>query len=783
MSQPPLILQVVQLVKRRRARRRAAQRSPSAVALRAAGWLLAAASLLLALLATAALPAYRYLTHDLPDVGMLPVLMDPQRGLLLQPSRLQDRTGTHTFVELAPPDVPRQFIELGQAPWLEQALIASSDPGFWQHSGAAWLESQPVPHTLAERVVTELLLAGEPEGWRKALRGRVLASEVTARYGQQQMLAWALNSARFGHWTFGAESAAQFYFGVPASQLTLAQAAALAAMANAPELDALRTPAAIQPLAHLVLVSMHSQGMLNDAQLAAALLEPLQFAASAQPLALDAFAHLALGQATQALGAERLGRGGLAVITTQDLDMQAAFAAQGRAALAVDALNGRILALAGDVDAPHAAGSVLLPFVYLDSFAAGNAPASLTWNFDAAATADLRGPLSTRRALANGLGQPAADALQQAGAHHTAGVLAAAGLDAFRSALSAPQAAEQILGDAAISPLELAAAYASLSTGQLSGQRVGGRLQLASLLFITDETGRILLDWSQPQFEALASAELAFLVSDTLSDVSVRPAQTRQRMLALGRPAALAPEAAASGGGWQLGYSPQRVVLSFGDADWAALFAAAHANLPIRDWQAPGGLSSVMVCVPSGQLPDEDCPQTRREYFVSGSEPRFADSLYERLAVNSLNGRLATVFTPAEFVHEQLFVNVPAALQAAAQAAGLPLPPADLDSVPAYPANSVASLLQPARFSSVSGALTVRGQAAAAAAGWDLQVGQGLYPRRWLQLASGSSTQPRAQWDTNGLSGLWVIQLQVWDEDGLVSRAYTVVTIENKADQ
>lgn len=779
MSQPPLILQVAQLVKRRRARRRTAQRSPSALALRAAGWLLAAVSLAAALLATAALPAYRYVTHDLPDVGMLPVLLHPQRGLLLQPSRLQDRTGEQTLAELAAPGAARAFIASGEAIWLEQALVASSDPAFWQHSGANWLHSQPAAHTLAERLAAELLLADEPEGWRKALRARVLASEATARYGRQQVLAWAVNSAQFGNWTFGAESAARFYFSVPASQLSLAQAAALAAMANAPQLDVLRTPAAIQPLAQLVLVSMHSQDMLDDAELATALAEPLSFAPSAVPLELDAFAQLALEQASQALGAGRIARGGLTLITTQDADMQAAFIGQGTTALALDALNGRVLALAGDAHTPHAAGNALLPFVYLDSFAAGNAPASLTWNFDTAAAPDLRGPLSQRAALANGLAQPAEAALQQVGAHHTAGVLAAAGLDAFHSQLSAAQATEQILGAAAASPLELAAAYASLSNGQLSGQWLGDRLQPASLLFVTDEIGRVVLDWSQPQYEALASAELAFLVSNTLSDVSVRPALSRQRMLALGRPAALAPEGAPGGAGaWQLGYSPQRVVLSLGAADWGALFTAAHTNTPSRDWQAPGGLSSVMVCVPSGQLPDEDCPQTRREYFVSGGEPRFADSLYERLAVNSLNGRLATVFTPAEFVHEQIFVRVPAALQAAALAAGLPMPPEDFDSVPAYATQGAASIQQPARFSPAGGTVLVRGQAAADAAGWDLQVGQGLFPRRWLQLAAGSAAQPQARWDTRGLSGLWVIQLQVWDADGNVSRDYTVVTIE-----
>lgn len=779
MSQPPWILQVVELVKRRQRRRVAARRGPAALALRAAAWLLAAASLALAVLASAALPTYLYLTHDLPQVDRLPLLMHRQGGLLLQPSRLLERTGSQSLLELQPSGAPRSFIELGQAVYLEQALIASSDPAFWQHHGAAWLHSQPAAHTLAERVVAELLLAHEPQGWRKALRARILASEATARYGRQQVLAWALNSTQFGHWTFGAQSAAQFYFGVPASQLSLSQAAALAALANAPQLDGLQQPAAVQRLAHLVLVAMHSQGMLGDAELAAALQAPLQFAASATPLALDAFQALALQQAQAALGPAALARGGLSLISTQDLQVQTALTGQGQASLVLDALNGRVLALTGAVDTPAPAASVLLPFVYLDAFAAGQAPAALTWNFASGAPAELHGPLSMRRALANGVVQPAATALQQAGAHHTATVLAAGGLGAFRNTLSAAQASEYILGQASLAPLELAAAYASLSTGQLSGQWLEGRLQPAALLFVTDEMRQVLLDWSQPHYETLASAELAFLVSNTLADVSVRPEATRQLMLRLGRPAALAPEGA---GAWQLGYSPQRVVLSLGEADWPALFAAAHASLPIRDWQAPGGLTSVMVCVPSGQLPDEDCPQTRREYFLSGSEPRFADTLYARLAVNSLNGRRATVFTPAEFVHEQLFLNVPADLQPAARLAGLALPPQDFDSLPAHNPSSRLSLQQPERFSQHSPGelIRVQGRTPANAAGWDLQVGQGLYPSRWLQLAAGSNTSPRAQWDTQGLQGLWVVQLQVWDAEGNVERVYSAVTIQDE---
>lgn len=776
MQEPPLILQIVELVQRRRARRRAARRRAPALALRAGAFVLGAAGVLLGVLALAALPAYRYVARDLPDVTTLPVLLDAQRGLLLQPTRLLERSGVEVVLTFSADGGARKFIQSGDAPALSSALIASSDPSFWQHGGALWARRNLEPSTLAERLADGLLLAGEPDGWRKTLRTRILAGEISARFGRAQVLNWALNSANFGHWTFGAESAAQFYFDKPAGQLSPMQAAALAAIASAPAIDPLQSPDTIEQLARLVLVAMHNQQLISDADLAAALAEPLRFAPTAAPLELSAFSQLALTQAEAALGAARLQRGGLTITTTQDLQLQQQLQASGvPASLVLDVQNGRVLAAAGAAGAASAAASTLLPFLYLDAFANGAAPASLTWNLDAAALPGLLGALSMRQALANGLAQPAQDALQQLGAHHVVNVLAAAGFSAFRDAWSEDTAAAGILGGATVNPLELAAAYASLGSGQLSGQPVQGRLAPTVLLFATDETGRVVLDWSVPQYEALASAELGYLVIDALSDVSVRPVAARQSMLALGRPAALSPQGA---GEWQVVATPQRVVVSLGAGEaWPQLFAAAHAGLPIRDWRAPGGLSSVMVCVPSGQLPDGDCPQTRREYFLSGSEPRFTDSLYQRLAVNSLNGRLATVFTPAEFIQEQVFLQAPANLQAAALAAGIALAPQEYDTVPAVQSPGL-EIVAPQRFASVNGVVSVRGDAPGAAH-WDLQVGQGLYPQRWFSLAEGQAGGAIfARWDTAGLSGLWAIQLQVWDEDGAVQRAYSVVSIE-----
>lgn len=780
-NQPPQVLQVLQVIHKHRARRAAARNAPAQRALRVGGWMLAAVSVATSLVTLAALPLYSYATADLPAVNSLEQMLDPQTGSLLQATQFYDRSGDELLFSMEPPNAPRKFIPAADAPLLAAALVASSDPGFWQHAGALWTRAGVEPHTLAERLVAHLLLAQEADGWQKALRTRALAAEATARYGRTQILSWAMNSARFGNWTFGAESAAQFYFGKSASQLSLAEAAVLAAVAQAPDVNPIDAPDAALQLGHLVLIAMREQGRINDTDFNAAISQ--QIVVTAHPVAADAFTQWAAEQLHSVLGDELAERGGLKVITTLDFAMQQELQSMGEGtAVVLDPLNGRVLAMTGNQDA-RPVGSLLLPFVYLDAFANGEAPASLTWNLGEQVSAGpLAGPVSMRSALANGLSAPAAQLVRQLGANQVAQVLRATGLAAFSRPLSEAQAGPFILGEASVAPVEVASAYGSLSNmGSLAGRTIGGQIEASFILFVSDSAGNVILDWTRPEQSSIASAELAYLVTDALSDVSVRPTAQRELLTGLGRRAALAP---GDDAGWAVAYSPQRVVVidraEESPATWAQAFAIAHRDLPIQSWQSPGGLSSVTVCVPSGLLPGSDCPQTRRELFPSGSEPRFADGLYLRLAVNSLNGLRATVFTPEEFIQTRLFLNVPADLQNWARAAGLPLAPTDYDTLPALDVNDDLNISTPPRFGKVNGIVSVRFQLPQDTAGWDLQVGAGLYPTEWQQVAAGeASASPFARWDTGGLSGVWALQVQAWDAAGNVRRAFTVVTAGN----
>src|SRR5687767_11136146 len=61
-------------------------------------------SLLIAALIISAAFAYVNLTRDLPSAELLPILLNPPDGLLLQPSRIYDRTGKNILFTFAPND-------------------------------------------------------------------------------------------------------------------------------------------------------------------------------------------------------------------------------------------------------------------------------------------------------------------------------------------------------------------------------------------------------------------------------------------------------------------------------------------------------------------------------------------------------------------------------------------------------------------------------------------------------------------------------------------------------
>ncbi|HEX7975915.1 MAG TPA: transglycosylase domain-containing protein, partial [Anaerolineales bacterium] len=336
---------------------------------------------LLAALGTVVLAlAYAQLSRGLPSLEALPGLLEPPDGLLLQPTRLYDRSGEVVLLTLQNPAAAgRQYLRIpgpaasvldgaqtGQPAgaqvrstptpeglFLPGALISSTlaiaGPGARQPASLLdlWPGFRP---TLAQRLVSNLLFESEAPGLGRDLRVRLVASQVITRFGPAKVIEWYLNSASFGHLAYGADAAARVYFGKPAAQLSLAEAALLAGVASDPGSNPLDAPQAALERRKQVIQAMLDQRLIQPGQAEQAQGEALHLrdtskqptgGPGSQPVEVQsaAFTSLVLEQiASQAgqtgLTLSRLERGGFRIITTLNADLQAQSTCAAQAQLA-----------------------------------------------------------------------------------------------------------------------------------------------------------------------------------------------------------------------------------------------------------------------------------------------------------------------------------------------------------------------------------------------------------------------------------------------------------------
>jgi membrane peptidoglycan carboxypeptidase len=785
--------------------------------------------------------AYVTLTHDLPSVDILPQLLHPPDGLLLQPTRIYDRTRQHILFTFAPDDSPRRYLPLSETnpqhlpKSLSDAVIAITDPDFWDHSGytLAAITNYELHPTIAQKLVFDLLLFNEPASFRRALRERILAAQITARYGRSQVLEWYLNSAHFGRYAFGTENAAELYFGKSATELSTFQAAILAAVSDSPSLNPFDAPETAIQRGRETLGLMQIQGLLSNEAAANAQGEsPLfQTPPPSAPQPAAAFTNLLLTQLDSRFPRARIERGGLTILSTLDFDLQkgascvtAFYAARlvgsadpaldcdslrflpalppgikvdnsSASAIVADPKTGQILAVVGETFqaqetpllAAYRPGSALDSLVYLTAFTRGLSPASLIWdipgktnvqNFDN----QYHGPIRLRVALANDYQASTAQLLSQMGADNVDRIAASFGVSRQEE----------------LSLLDAVGAYAVFAQqGVYFGQEVNDEFQPVTILKVEGNDGSVWLDWGTPQAKPVLTPGLAYLMNHALSDESARwPSLGQPNVTEIGSPAGVKLGQTEDGlDTWAIGYSPSRVVAVWtgarqeGDLSprlpavlWNALIQMASQNLPRDGWPLPADVSVINVCDPSGMLPTADCPNLVSEVFLNGNEPIQPDNMYRKYAVNRETGLLATVFTLPQLVEDRVYLVVPADARSWAESAGLEIPPATYDVIQAPQINPNVNVTSPELFAEVSGRVNILGTAAGENfASYRVLVGQGLNPQEWIQVAEGNqpiTNTTLAEWDTSGLSGLYAVQLQVVRTDQRVETAIIQVTVK-----
>jgi membrane peptidoglycan carboxypeptidase len=829
--------------------------------------------------------AYTNLTQGLPSLEALPALLQPPNGALLQPTLILDRTGQHVLAKLENPAAAnKQYLVYAPAAsgtnlailpsGLISATLAADDPTFWTNWGFSYGGIRQDSHaTLAQKLADNLLLWDEAPGVRRALRERLLALQITSRYGREKVLEWYLNSAYYGHLAYGADAAARVYFGKAGPQLNLAEAAVLAAVADTPSLNPLDAPQVALERGKALLQKMVDLGFISQQAAERARQEKVVFRTASQineqPLA--AFTNLVLDQLAGQIPQQRLERGGLRIITTLDqgLQQQTTCAVQvqlarlgpkpdeaagsdcpaalllptlpgtdnsGLSALqanvvVLDPTSGQIRALvtaSNTSPAPNhlderPPGSLLTPFIYLTGFTRGLSPATLLWDIPSerpdtsVANPDGRyhGPIRLRTALANDYLVPAMHVLAQLGADSVWRTAEQMGMTSLAT-VSGDTANRLPLQGGSISLLEATQAFGVFAN---QGVLVGHSMEAAdsaplvpqAVLKVTDPAGRQWVDWETPQTRPVISVQLAYLMTNVLSDEAARwPSLGHPNALEVGRPAAAKlGRTTNQEDTWAVGYTPQLAVgvwlgnpavegaspnqgklpTAGAAALWHAILQYASRDLPPLAWQQPPGVTTLDVCDPSGLLPTSDCPNVVSEVFLDGNAPTQPDNLYRSVEIDRETGQLATIFTPRDLVERKVFMTVPPEAQQWARQAGLPIAPENYDAIASdAQTNPNVHLNSPAMFAYVRGVVPILGTASGSDFNfYRVQAGAGLNPQQWVQLGEDSSTPVEqgklATWDTRNLSGLYTLQLLVVRKDQRVESTILPVTIDNQPPQ
>ena len=223
------------------------------------------------------------------------------------------------------------------SPVLRKAIVDTEDRRFYENNGIDYigivraLKSDVSSggfaqgaSTIEQQLVRNLYLSPQQTLGRK-LTEACLAVQLDRRWSKDRILTAYLNDIYFGQEAYGIEAAAGAYFGVHAKSLSLEQAALLAGLPQAPSAyDPLTRPDAARARRAEVLQSMLQAGDISPKRYRQALHSPLGLHPKQAPGATGQtyLTDFVTSQLVNEYGAERVRRGGLRVYTTLDAKMQ-----------------------------------------------------------------------------------------------------------------------------------------------------------------------------------------------------------------------------------------------------------------------------------------------------------------------------------------------------------------------------------------------------------------------------------------------------------------------------
>jgi penicillin-binding protein 1A len=480
--------------------------------------------------------------------------------------------------------------------YLKQATVAIEDKDFYNHHGVSFsgimraiinnLTSNTVQggSTLTQQLVKQVFFADEAakrglSGVPRKIKEVILAVEIERMYDKDQILTLYINESPYGGRRNGAESAAQTYFGKSAKDLTLAEAALLAAIPQNPSVYNpynIKGHESLISRQHTVLDSMVEQGYVTrseaDGAKKVAIIDTLKPEADQYAnIKAPHFVQMVRSELVTELGEATVGRGGLIVTTTLDLRIQkkaeeaindmfnsyvpnwAGFT--NAAATVEDSQTGQILALVGSRDFNYPGfgqdnaatafiqpGSSIKPLVYAQLFENkgsnvqnyGSGTVLKDENIDNIYGAKLQnadkafwGDLTIRKGLATSRNIPAVKAMYISGVEPTLATIRKAGNTYYCTQGTESQVGlASAIGGCGTRQVDHVNAYATLARGGIYKEQ-------SSILEVKNSSGEVLNKWKDSEGKRVISDQAAYIVTDILSDDNARSALVGRNALGL----------------------------------------------------------------------------------------------------------------------------------------------------------------------------------------------------------------------------------------------------------
>jgi len=583
--------------------------------------------------------------------------------------------------------------------YVGEAFIAVEDKRFYQHNGvdvvgiASAIKDDLLGASRGASTITQLLVGNmhpdlidrRDKSLSRKLREQSAAREMERHYNKEQILEAFLNQISFGHGWYGIESAARHYFGKSAAQLTIAEAATLAAMPKGPAVyDPAKYPDRAKNRRDAILGLMAKQKYITPGEAAAAKAEPVRTAPNGGVSAPSPyFIDVVRVQAERAGVA--VSTGGYRIYTTLDPALQRAavqalaegtaeverrrgyrhptYASHAKgsteylqgAVVAIDPSSGDVKALVGGrnyqespfnraVSGLRQPGSSFKPFVYARALMDSLPPNAIVGD----TAIDIRydqqsyrprnsddkfmGNITLREAITFSRNPVAVQLWMKYGADS---IIALARRFGINTPIS-PYPASAI-GASEVHPLDFIAAYTAFDN-------LGTPMVPRFVYRVDDRSGKTL--WSQgvASLPPALDPQVAFILRDMMRDVVERGTATSvRRYLPPSVPVAgktgttddntdvwfvgVTPDIVA--GVW-LGFDKPRSIAEHGVAGgslaapvFAQMLAQAGYTHPGSIWEAPSGLVTAELDRHTGKLADASTPAERRytEYFLAGTEP------------------------------------------------------------------------------------------------------------------------------------------------------------------